>query len=570
MVRTLLAILIVAAGLRAVHLADHLRSGLSEPEAVLESSDMSAFSIWAERIADGDLLSADTYHPYPEWMADIAPLETFEEWWGGREVFHQTPLYAYLLALSYWLSGGKLLLLVLQVLGSTAAVYFVYGMGTRLAERRAGLLAAALAATYTPSIVLDTMLLRASLSVLLTLAAIWMLVRVRDEARPWLAALTGAVLAAGFFMRPGGLFLLLLGPLVLLLEAEARVRWKRWMPPLALGAALMLTPFIARNAAVGAPLLAFSTRGPETVIHGNHRGADPGFLTLPASGAYRELMEAGHGSVPEALAAALGTWPEEGRIRWWAWHEARKPLAVMRDFEYANNVNFYFFRRATPGLGLLPTFGWIFGLAVVGSVLLVRGARDRSAGLLLAVAAAGVLATMLLTMAAGRYRLPLAMLATIPAGVTLSALWEWAVGRRWRPAVACLVAVGALTFVSYRAVPTRVLFDPAGEPHYVRGPDARLYENLAALRVREFAEEARLRAARGDRQAARELMSAYLAELRETIDETPPPADRNVRRTIINQTYVQLEWARDLFAEQGLGELAGAVEAELEWIRTNT
>ena len=71
-------------------------------------------------------------------------------------------------------------------------------------------------------------------------------------------------------------------------------------------------------------------------------------------------------------------------------------------------------------------------------------------------------------------------------------------------------------------------------------------------------------------ESAREMFTGYLAELRETLASTPPPADRNLRRTIINQTYVQLEWARDMFSEGDLDDLARAIENELEWIRTNT
>lgn len=530
---------------------------------------MSAFAIWAHRIADGDLLSRDTYHPYPDWMSDVAPLDTFEAWWGGPHVFHQTPLYPYLLALSYWATGGKLALLLLQVLGSTLSVYLVYRLGSRVAGEAAGLFGAGLAAIYAPSVFLDTMLLRASLTSTLTLASIWLLLRVRDTGTPGWALPTGMVLAAGYLMRPVGLAMLA-GPLVLWLDREARGTWRRWVPALLSGLLLVLLPFVARNVVVGAPPLAFSTRGPETVIHGNHVGADPAFLTLPGAGEYRALMEEADGSVLGALGASIRTWPREGRVRWWLWHEARKLLAIFRDYEYGNNVNFYFFRRATPGLSWLPTFGLVAGLGIVGTGLLVRRGRDRTAGLLMSLAALGLIGTMMLAFAGGRYRLPLAMLLMVPAGATLSAVAGWVRSRRWAAALGCAAAVAVLTAASHWSVPTRVLFDPGGAPHFIRGADARLYERLAALRVREFAEEARLRAGRGEPDEAEAILTEYLSEVRDAIARTPAPEDRNLRRTIINQTYVQLQWARDLFAEQGLAGLAADVDAELEWIRTHT
>lgn len=536
---------------------------------MLEYSDMNAFTVWAGRIASGDILSADTYHPYPDFMAEVAPLETFEQWWGGREVFHQTPLYAYLLALSFWLSGGKLLLLLLQIAGSVLSVYLIYRIGSRVSDERAGLCAAGLAALYAPSIFLDTMLLRASLTASLTVGSIWLLMRLRDSGRRALAFGTGIVLAAGYLMRPVGLALLA-GPLVLLLDPVARLVWRRWAPPLVAGVVVGFSPFVVRNALVGAPLLTFSNRGVEAMVQGNHSGADPAFLTLPSNEVYRELMEAGSGSVPRALVATIGTWPEQGRVRWWLWHEGRKLLAIVRDYEYANNVNFYFFRRATPILAFLPTFGVVCSLGLVGIWILVRRGRDRTAALLLGLAAGGLVGIMLLALAAGRYRLPLAMIGTVPAGVTLSTLWAWIAGGRWRPALLCGATVALVALVSYRAVPTRVLFDADDQPHFIRGADARLYERTVALRVREYAEETRLLRQRGDTEDARALLLTYLDEMRATIAATPPPSDLNLRRTILNQTYTQLLWSRDLFAGLGFDDFARAVDDQLEWIRTNT
>lgn len=544
-----------------------MASPLSEPESVMTESDMRAFAVWAARIADGDVLSADTYHPYPGWMADVAPLEAFERWWGGSEVFHQTPLYAYLLALSYWIGGGKLLLLLLQLSCSTLAVYLVFRLASRVADETAGLVAAALAAVYAPSVVFDTMLLRASLTASLTVASIWLLVRVRDTGRPATALGSGLVLGAGFLMRPVGLALLL-GPAVLLTDPAARATWRRWVPWLTMGVVIAFTPFAARNVVVGAPALEFSNRGVEAMIQGNHRGADPAIMMLPSSADYRALMEEADGSVPKALLASIRTWPQDGRAAWWAWHEARKLLAIFRDHEYANNINFYFYRRTTPGLTLLPTFGWIVGLGLVGTVLLVVRGRDRTAGLLLGLAAGGLVGIMLLALATGRYRLPLAMLATIPAGVTVSALREWLTEKRWTPALVCAVAAVTLSACSYRLVPTRAVFDANEQPLFIRGSDARLYEALSALRASEYAEEARLLGTGGEIDAARVRWERYLAEVRETVTEAAPTEDPEARRIVLSSIARQLLWARNGFAGIGLDDFARAADSELEWLRT--
>ena len=96
--------------LRSWHLYNHLASPLAHPEDVMPSTDSAAFATWAQKIAAGDVLCEDHYHPYMDWMGSIAPLQTFERWWGGKEIYHQTPLYPYLLASSYWLTGSSVML----------------------------------------------------------------------------------------------------------------------------------------------------------------------------------------------------------------------------------------------------------------------------------------------------------------------------------------------------------------------------------------------------------------------------------------------------------------------------
>ncbi|MHC4812387.1 MAG: glycosyltransferase family 39 protein [Planctomycetota bacterium] len=499
--------------LRSWHLYNHLASPLAHPEEVMPSTDIAAFATWAQKIADGDVLCEEHYHPYMDWMGPIAPLQTFERWWGGKEIYHQTPLYPYLLASSYWLTGSSVMLLVLQVLLSTLSVYLVFRIGTQLLDERAGLFAAGLAALFAPSIVMDTLLLRSSLNSSLTLISVWLLLLLRDRPGWGLGLCTGALLAASFLLRPTGLLLMVLGPAVLLLSEEPRRRWLAWVPTLVVGIVVCMAPFVARNVIVGAPALTFSTRGPETVLHSNHRGADPGFMATPADEDYGPLMEKGHESVLDALATAIGTWPEKRRLGWWLWHELRKVQAALRDFEYSNNINFYYYRRATPLLPYLLTFGWFVGAALVGLVLLEFRGRDRLAVLIPLAAVLTILAGLLLGFASGRYRMPLAMLLTIPAGALLSVLVAWAGEKRFGPLVVAVAAAAGLSFLSFTWAPTRVSFTPGRPPDYVSGRDAYVVEANARLRPQEFVTAARVLHERGQTAAAEQLLDGYLAEL---------------------------------------------------------
>ncbi|MEE2886127.1 MAG: glycosyltransferase family 39 protein, partial [Planctomycetota bacterium] len=416
----LVAIMFVALVLRLWHLGGQLSGMLPFPELVAESSDIQAFATWAAQIAGGDWLCRSHFHPYMDWMQGYAPMAQFEEWWGGKEIYHQNPLFPYLLAISYLASGGSSVpLLVVQVLLSTFSVFLVYDLARRFVDEQAGLVAAGLLAVFAPSVVFDALLLRASLNSSLTLLSVWLLLRLKDRMDWRLAFGTGGCIAASFMLRPTGLVILVIGPLLLLQFAELRQGWRRWIPALVAGSVLVIGPFVARNLVVGAPTLAFSTRGAETVIHSNTRSVDPGFMRLPAAGQFRQYMNDGSSSMAAAIMTSIDSWPG-GSVGWWLWHEWQKTICVFRDYEYSNNINFYFYRRATPPLRFLPTFGWFVGLGLVGLLLIAAYGRQRRLALVGLVALAALYVGAILGFALGRYRLPLAVMMTIPAGAAVS------------------------------------------------------------------------------------------------------------------------------------------------------
>jgi len=521
---TLLALLVLTFGLRTWHLVNHLSGPLAHPEELSTSSDMVAFASWAKQIAAGDWLDQRHYHPAMDWMAGRGSPTQFESWWGGKEVYHQNPLYPYVLAVSYLLAGSAVPLLILQMLASTFSILLVFDIGRRLFDARAGLIAAGLAGLFAPSIVLDAMLLRASLHSTLTLLSVWLLFRLRD--RPGLknGARVGICLAASFMLRPAGLTLMLVGPVLLLLFGDLRRVWLRWLPALVVGAMVTIAPFAVRNLVVGAPALKFSTRGPAAILQANTRGAEPGFMALPAPEAFRTYMDAGHRSMTAALGTAIDSWPD-GALHWWLGLQWQKSICVFRDYEYPNNINFYFYRRATSLLAILPTFGWFVGPGLVGLVLLgVRG-RDKRLYLLLLAAAAATYLGCVLGFALGRYRMPLAMLMTIPAGVTVSfAIDALRSGDRrqiLQAVVAGLLAL-ALSVLSYTTVPRRTVFDDRGRPRTESPAQRRIVEQITALRSQEFALAARVLFQQGESEAATKLMEDFLGEYEAFFDRVGP------------------------------------------------
>ncbi len=510
----LLAALLGLAGiLRFSHLAFHLSSPLGRVEEVFTYSDLHAFAQWGKKIAAGDILCRDTYHPYMDWMKEIAPLEKFESWWGGKEIYHQAPLYAYLAGLSYALTRSPAPLFVLQVLLSVLAVWVLFLLGRRLAGRETGLWAALLAALFAPAIVLDAVLLRASLIGSLTVFSVYLLLRLSDRPSPGAAFLTGMLLGLGVLLKPTWILLVFLGAGALPATGVPGT-WKKAILPLAAGLFLVLLPLPARNLAVGAPLLSLSTRGPETALQNNNRFSDPALFSPPPAKEYRKWMEEGHSSLFAALETARRTWPAPGRNSWFLWHLGRKVQACFRDMEYPNNIDFYAYRRAGPILSLLPTFGWFSGAALSGIFLLLFRGKNRKAWLFPLAGFLSLLAGILVAFAAGRYRAPLALLLTLPAGFFLARLRAWIGRGRFLPAGLALGGAVLLSLPSFFLAPPRVFF-VGGRQIRVSGNDALLYEEIEAVRPQEFVTSAKVLLGEGRKGEASALLHGYLSELEE-------------------------------------------------------
>jgi 4-amino-4-deoxy-L-arabinose transferase-like glycosyltransferase len=519
-------ILFVGLTLRAWHLVNHLAGPLGHVEEVFTSSDMNSFTVWARQIAGGDWLCRDTFHPYMDWMMNIAPLEQFEEWWGGKAIYHQTPLYAYLLAVSHLLFHSNVPLLILQVLASSASLLLVYDLGRRFLDPRAGLIAAGLAAIFTPSIVFDSIQLRASLNASLTLLSIWLFVRLRESPGRGIAFTTGLCLAGSYLLRPTGLILMGAAPVLLLLEKATRPHWKGWAPALGLAFVVVIAPFAARNLLVGAPLLAFSTRGPETVIQANSKFADPGSMSLPAKDDYVRLMAVGHGSVTRALTTAIDSWPADSSLGWWLWHQWQKVLSMFGDYEYANNVNFYYYRSLTPLLVYLPTFGWFVGFGLVGMVLLGLHGRQRAALWFPLLAVGALVAGCLLGFTMSRYRMPLAVLLTIPSGAAVSLILAWlrtATPRSIALAGVAFLASLTLCVASYFVTPKKSQDDGRGGIFVIEGELRAMVLGQKKLRLQEYKRAAKTLNAAGDPAGAVTLLANYrqalLAEAAARIQE---------------------------------------------------
>ena len=219
----------------------------------------------------GDGLSYDT------WARQIASGD-----WIGRDVFYQTPLYPYFLGTLYALGSGLGAVRVGQAfIGAASCVLLAYASG-RFFGARTGLVAGVMLAIYAPAVFFDGLIQKPVLDVFFICLALALLADLMAEPmkpRRWLAL--GLTLGALALTRENALLFVIAVPAWAWIYYKALGRARFTMVgPLLLGAALLLLPVAARNAAVGGGFhLTTSQFGPNFYI-GNGPRADGGYVAL--------------------------------------------------------------------------------------------------------------------------------------------------------------------------------------------------------------------------------------------------------------------------------------------------
>ena len=140
---------------------------------------------------------------YDAWAQQIAGGQ-----WVGTEIFYQTPLYPYWLAVIFSIAGHNLDLvrLIQAILGAASCVLLGLA-GRRFFSDRVGVIAALLLAVYPPAFFFDGLIQKSSLDIFLVTLALVLLAEF--DHRPdwkWLAAL-GATTAALVLNRENALVL---------------------------------------------------------------------------------------------------------------------------------------------------------------------------------------------------------------------------------------------------------------------------------------------------------------------------------------------------------------------------
>ncbi len=465
--------------LRLVHLLAVSATPILSYHQTFAESDMYLFDQWAHRIADGDVLGRQVYHPLNAWQVDSAPSEKWTVWYGESPIFYKAPFYPYLVAALYRLGGDTMVLLaLLQILAAAASAVLLGRITGQIFGPTAGLGAALIYAVYAPDIHFDVVMLRGPWIILVSLIATWLLLGL--HARPTAGRAVGLGAVVGIAILVNEAFMIvppLIAPLLLVWFRERR-RLAILLGGFVLGVIVAGVPVVIRNMIVGAPALKLAVTGSTVYAVFNSAGSSPYFFQIrPAT--FVPIIEASGGDL---LATVLGCLRSFASVQDIFVFYLGKVAGLVMPFENPDNANFYYAALTSPLLGVLPNYTLLLPASVVGLVLAARKLREWVALLPFALA---LLASILIALPLSRYRATLAVYLIPFASLALAEAVAFVRARRLGRLMAVVLG-GGLVLVAAGALQDRVVF--AGVPrafHYYRPAEfllgANVYERQGRL-----------------------------------------------------------------------------------------
>jgi 4-amino-4-deoxy-L-arabinose transferase-like glycosyltransferase len=449
--------------------------------------------------------------------------------WRPREAFYQAPLYPYLLAAAYAVSGRSVVAVrLLQCLVGALTAVLAALAASRLggssgsdgdggdggARRRLALAGVAgfLAALYAPAVFYAPLLLKTVPLLFLESAALVALLPASGRAPSAARCLAAGCLLGGAALLQETLLVLVPAAAVYVLAATGTSR--RWRPAAALalvaGGGLSLAPAALFNLAASGELLLTSSQGGMNFYIGNATGANGTYRPLSSGSQTPERQKEDAQRLAAALAARRSGRPvapaslTPAAVSHIFWREAahqvaadpaawlrlllRKTRLFWNAYEIPDAEGFRVYRRASSVLRFDPVvFGLLAPLAAVGLAALAKaggtpaGPAARRGALLLALLTLAAAAAVTLFFIFGRYRLAVVPFLVPLAAAGILELIEMTTrggggGRRaaLRPAVDLVLLAGAGLAVNL----------PCWSPAEIRQQDAVIEYNLGTAAIR--------------------------------------------------------------------------------------
>jgi 4-amino-4-deoxy-L-arabinose transferase-like glycosyltransferase len=434
------------------------------------ASDNHFFDEWARTLAAGDWLNRQPLHPYHRWHDEfatyylnrhpekkasiefgtanqaIAPGEVlWKEWYGGN-IYHQEPLYAYILALFYALTGNGVfpMMLAQGLLGVLSGV-LIWVLTRKYFGDLTALVAGLLYLFCGIILFQEALILRTAWSVFFALLTVWTLEKALESRKGPAYLVCGMCLGLAYLLQ-AVFSIYMLGALCLgfIRERTHPGLFARHAALLLLGFVAVNVPVIMRNAVVGAPLLSISSVGAVTFVSGNVYGTKTISNWAPDAGKCAEIMGKTEGNFGAVIVETVGTHPSAASYGKLLWSKLQR---VLDGLEWPNNENYYFYRQLAPALRwTFLDFYWI-GWAGVAGIIFSLYYRRKTQAIYLAMLIQ--VAIMLGFYVLGRFRTPLVALMIPFAAYALVECTRWSRTGRMEAVGKWAIAALCCYFLSY-------------------------------------------------------------------------------------------------------------------------
>lgn len=282
-------------------------------------------------------------------------LDLMQSHWLGTQHPGHSPVYSYLIALIFTIFGPDInAVFIFQMLYGILAVYLFYRCGVLLFENKnIGLLAALMAAMYSPFIYYECALLRESVIGYTNLTAFFFFLLALRKGKAKNFVFAGMMAALSLILRAGIMPILVLAYILIWGGKDLSQRVRRVLLVM-LGMAIVISPLTIRNHLVGFKALT-ETSGPTLFWLGNTYDS-PG-IGLTYTESQKQLTAETEGKIlktVEVLSREIKAHPAEYKSLW-----GRKFKMLFNGFEIPANLSFDLFREQS----------WVLKIAFLDFVL---------------------------------------------------------------------------------------------------------------------------------------------------------------------------------------------------------
>lgn len=447
-------------------------------------SDMEFFDQWAKVLASGNWLNDTILHPFHGWHDEFAKL-TFRDYPDvaskyykantlenntidtlaakrqfvnegyNNKVFHQEPLYPYLIALTYKFFGpDPFMVYRWQLFLGILTVLLIYLTGQRLFGPLVGILASFAFILSGPIMVFDMVLLRTTLTIFFTILLLYLYVRALEKPDAKNMIVWGLASGLALLCQSYLLLFMVFGWLWMLWTY--RLQYHLLIKSFAtffISMLIIMSPAFYRNYKVGAPTFSLASNAAITYIIYNSDFSKPLESFYLDSPKLVEIMHKTKGNMGKTMKECLATFKDIDAF--WTVYK-QKIQGILMPFELSNNMNYYYYKEFSPMLNALPALHFL--LAPLGLAGLLLGFIRKRAQMIPVFIMILVSATpMIIGGCLSRYRVALSLILALSSSYFLLEVMKLMLNGKFKWVLFSIIS-GFILFYSTINLPGRDMF----------------------------------------------------------------------------------------------------------------